>query len=142
LEPGADPIAEACKRGSILAVVRVGNIDLEAPNTPSMDAPPNGGGCCNALPSNAIQGAAIARVQGPPPGPAMPMTVPGTPVARPGAMLPNGGQLPAEPLNAPAGPALNGPPVAPTGPVGQMPTTPAQPVQPVWYKAPVPADAK
>ncbi len=37
LEPGADPIAEACRRGSILAVVRVGNIDLEAPNTPAMD---------------------------------------------------------------------------------------------------------
>jgi hypothetical protein len=37
LEPGADPIAEACRRGSILAVVRMGNIDLEAPNTPGMD---------------------------------------------------------------------------------------------------------
>jgi hypothetical protein len=40
LEPGADPIAEACRRGSILLVVRIGNIDLEAPNTPPMDAPP------------------------------------------------------------------------------------------------------
>jgi hypothetical protein len=39
LDPGADPIAEACKRGSILLVVRLGNIDLEAPNTPAMDAP-------------------------------------------------------------------------------------------------------
>src|SRR5207248_298769 len=39
LEPGADPIAEACKRGSILLVIRIGNIDLEAPNTPAMDAP-------------------------------------------------------------------------------------------------------
>ncbi len=39
LEPGADPIAEACRRGSILLVVRIGNIDLEAPNTPPMDAP-------------------------------------------------------------------------------------------------------
>ena len=143
LEPGADPIAEACKRGSILAVVRVGNIDLEVPNTPSMDAPPSGGGCCNALPSNAIQGPAIARTGGLPSGPGMPMMVPGMPVARPGAMLPNGGQLPAQPLNVPAGPALNGPPAAPpTGPVGQMPSTPSQPVQPVWYKVPVPADAK
>ena len=39
LEPGVDPIAEAHRRGSILAVVRLGNIDLEAPNTPAMDAP-------------------------------------------------------------------------------------------------------
>src|SRR5262249_39878702 len=31
LEPGADPIAEALQRGSILLVVRLGNIDLEAP---------------------------------------------------------------------------------------------------------------
>jgi hypothetical protein len=40
LEPGVDPIAEACRRGCILAIVRIGNIDLEAPNTPAMDAPP------------------------------------------------------------------------------------------------------
>src|SRR4029077_294412 len=39
LEPGVDPIAEAHRRGSILLIVRVGNIDLEAPNTPPMDAP-------------------------------------------------------------------------------------------------------
>ena len=42
LEPGVDPIIEAKRRGSILAIVRLGNIDLEAPNTPSMDAPPPG----------------------------------------------------------------------------------------------------
>jgi hypothetical protein len=39
LEPGADPIAEACRRGSILVIVRLGNIDLEAAHTPAMDAP-------------------------------------------------------------------------------------------------------
>jgi hypothetical protein len=39
LEPGADPIAEACRRGSILLVVRLGNIHLELPHTPAMDAP-------------------------------------------------------------------------------------------------------
>src|SRR5205823_5306255 len=43
LEPGVDPIAEAQRRGSILLVLRVGNIDLEAPNTPAMDAPGPGG---------------------------------------------------------------------------------------------------
>ncbi len=39
LEPGMDPIVEAKRRGSILLVVRLGNIDLEAPNTPAMDSP-------------------------------------------------------------------------------------------------------
>jgi hypothetical protein len=34
LEPGVDPIREAQRRGSILLVVRLGNIDLEAPSTP------------------------------------------------------------------------------------------------------------
>lgn len=32
LDPGADPIAEADRRGSILAIVRLGNIDLEVPS--------------------------------------------------------------------------------------------------------------
>ena len=39
LEPGVDPIAEAHRRGNILLVIRLGNIDLEVPNTPAMDAP-------------------------------------------------------------------------------------------------------
>jgi hypothetical protein len=39
LEPGVDPVVEAQKRGTILLVVRMGNIDLQAPNTPAMDAP-------------------------------------------------------------------------------------------------------
>ncbi|MFO0805236.1 MAG: hypothetical protein U0791_19195 [Gemmataceae bacterium] len=40
LEPGADPVAEAQKRGTILAVIRLGNIDLENKASPSMTAPP------------------------------------------------------------------------------------------------------
>jgi hypothetical protein len=40
LEPGVDPIHEACRRGSILCIVRLGNINLEAAGTPAMDAPP------------------------------------------------------------------------------------------------------
>jgi len=39
LEPGVDPVAEALRRGSILLIVRLGNILLELPNTPAMDAP-------------------------------------------------------------------------------------------------------
>ncbi len=39
LEPGQDPIQEAMRRGSILLVIRMGNIDEEAPNTPPLSSP-------------------------------------------------------------------------------------------------------
>jgi hypothetical protein len=39
LDPGVDPIAEACRRGSILLVVRLGAIDLGLTHSPAMDAP-------------------------------------------------------------------------------------------------------
>jgi hypothetical protein len=39
LDPGVDPVAEARRRGTVLLVIRMGNIDLEAPNTPHMEAP-------------------------------------------------------------------------------------------------------
>ena len=38
LEPGTDPIQEALRRGSILAIIRMGNVDQEAPNTPPLGA--------------------------------------------------------------------------------------------------------
>jgi hypothetical protein len=43
LEPGVNPVEEAQRRGTILAVVRLGNLDLEDPTTPAMDAPPGSG---------------------------------------------------------------------------------------------------
>ncbi len=43
LEPGVDPIQEACRRGSILLIVRMGNVDQEAPNTPPLNAGTPGG---------------------------------------------------------------------------------------------------
>jgi hypothetical protein len=39
LEPGVDPIEEARRRGHILMVIRMGNMDEEAPNTPAINAP-------------------------------------------------------------------------------------------------------
>ncbi len=39
LAPGTDPIQEALRRGSILVVLRMGNVDQEAPNTPPLNAP-------------------------------------------------------------------------------------------------------
>ena len=43
LEPGADPIHEALRRGSILVIIRMGNVDEEAPNTPPLTMPAPGG---------------------------------------------------------------------------------------------------
>jgi hypothetical protein len=34
-----DPIAEARRRGEILAIIRLGNIDLDVKGVPGMDAP-------------------------------------------------------------------------------------------------------
>jgi hypothetical protein len=39
LEPGMDPIAEARRRGEILAIIRMGNIDLDVKGVPGLDAP-------------------------------------------------------------------------------------------------------
>lgn len=39
LEPGVDPVAEARRRGEVLLIIRIGNIDLEAKGTPALDAP-------------------------------------------------------------------------------------------------------
>jgi len=51
LEPGTDPIVEANRRGTILAVIRLGNIDLENPNSPAKDAPPANFGAPQMMPS-------------------------------------------------------------------------------------------
>jgi hypothetical protein len=43
LEPGQDPIQEALRRGSILLVLRIGNIDQGLQHSPAMTAPVPGG---------------------------------------------------------------------------------------------------
>lgn len=104
LEPGVDPVAEACKRGSILLVVRVGNIDLEAPNTPPLNAPAGQmGGHVMSQPT---------------------MLPPGAMVPPPPNVAPPGSSVPAIPTG-------NGPAPLPSGPVGKAPAKPT--VQPVSY---------
>ena len=106
LEPGVDPVIEAQKRGTVLMIVRVGNSDLQAPNTPAMDAPPGGG---MIGPGGPIQG------NGPIPGiPIVPNTgefqggpiqgngpIPGIPI------VPNTGAAPIQ--SQPLIPKANGP---------------------------------
>jgi hypothetical protein len=111
LEPGVDPIAEAHRRGSILLVVRMGNINLEAPNTPPMDAP------SPYMPKHAMATGM--------PGPAMPQGVTG--MGRPPIGGVNSSVLP------PAMPNSNSqqPPPA-SGPVSKLPDAPV--IQQAQYK--------
>jgi hypothetical protein len=105
LEPGTDPIAEAQRRGSILLVIRMGNIQLELENTPPMDAPSpylNSGACPPKMPMG---------------GPGLGLGMPG-----PGPMVPYGMMGMGVPLQAsPNGPIFtaNGAPRAPGGAMAQ-----------------------
>jgi hypothetical protein len=102
LEPGVDPITEACKRGSILLVVRLGNIDLELRHSPAMDAPP--------------PHAAAA----PPPGVMPPV---GSAAGAPGPMAPYG-MIPGRGMG-PAGPAYGNPATMPNPGLPPAPGMPA-----------------
>jgi hypothetical protein len=97
LEPGADPVAEAQRRGSVLAIIRMGNIDLENKASPPIMALPPGGPIM--LPPGAV-----------PPG-AMP--------PRPGVNPPGMANVNTPPL-APVAPTL----VGPTRPVNTVPMNP------------------
>jgi hypothetical protein len=124
LEPGVDPIHEAQRRGSIMLVVRVGNIDLEAPNTPAMDAP-----------NPFMPPPGHAQVPPPPPGlagqglPGLP-GVPGAPGTLGAMPVPPAGRGPVPGMPAvlpPAGlPPMQGTPTpsAPASPIGKR-TVPA-----------------
>jgi hypothetical protein len=129
LEPGVDPIMEATRRGSVLAVVRMGNIDLEAPNTPGLHTPPmmpGMGGMPLQVPPGGIMPGAM------PPGPAMPGMMPPRGPFPPGAMPPGApipGAMPG-PIPSPYSPT---PPPAgaiptPVPPGGTLPPPPPLPI--------------
>jgi hypothetical protein len=135
LEPGVDPICEAQRRGSILLVVRLGNIDLEAPNTPAMDTPNPFHARAPQMPQMPMQGLPPgvppglasrmvpygAMGQQPPPG--MP-GMPGMPGLPPGPQMPYPampqGQLPPG-MGMPAAPVPGGMPLPPAGAPGVAP---------------------
>lgn len=102
LEPGVNPVEEANRRGTILAVIRIGNIDLQDPNTPAMDAPP-----------------------GAPAGLGMPRLM-GAPNSAPALETPK--PLPTPPLTpAPAAPATPAPAAPKTSSVSTPITVPTVP---------------
>jgi hypothetical protein len=105
LEPGVDPIAEACRRGSILLVVRLGNIDLEAAGSPAMDAP---------SPYHAQQMPNPAATRGGmmgPHGQVLPPTGPGAPNSLPNSLAPQNlpPALPGAATPAPLPPVIGSP---------------------------------
>jgi len=90
LDPGVDPIVEADRRGAILAVVRLGNKDLQLPGTSpeatGVAAAGYQGATGGTVPQNYISGVT---------GPAYGMPMSGTPIGLPGP--------PHVPLGVPAG---------------------------------------
>ena len=97
LEPGQDPVQEALRRGSILLVLRIGNIDQGLTASPGLTAPVPGGAPMNRPP-----------FMGVPPGFQVPNG--GAPILPPGGggfnMAPPGGGF----NMAPPGGGFNAPP--------------------------------
>lgn len=103
LEPGMDPVVEAQKRGTVLLIIRMGNIDLQVPNSPAMDAPNPYLQLPPRMPLPVMPGVPGA-VPGPVPAmpstipPAMSPTIPGKTTAMPKPLAP----LPTVPPSAPS----------------------------------------
>lgn len=102
LEPGADPIQEALRRGSILLVIRMGNVDQEAPNTPPFGAasPPQG-----LIPQAPPQGGILPMHPLLPPGPGK-CTPPFCNPAMPPAGMSGSTSSPANGASSPANGAI------------------------------------
>ena len=128
LEPGVDPVLEAKRRGSILAIVRLGNIDLEAPNTPAMDAPdPNAlrhAQAMQQMQQQQMQAMAAMQQQMQQRGGQPGMMLPGLPMLPPG-MMPPGMMPPARTPGLPPAPNTQGVPASTpsTMPISTQSTT-------------------
>ena len=109
LEPGADPVAEAKRRGTILAIIRLGNVDLENRISPAM----------NALPPMLPPGFPPGMMPGMlPPGVPPGMLPPGTPLP----LIPKTGSGPGLPPGAPSSlppgrSSIGGPGLTPDAPL-------------------------
>jgi hypothetical protein len=91
LEPGVNPVDEANRRGTVLAVVRIGNIDLQDPNTPPVDAPPG------ILPGGPVVPRTMTVPKTPEPG-----RLPGAPGTGSGGGVKSPGILPASSTTMPS----------------------------------------
>ena len=114
LEPGVDPILEADKRGTILAIVRLGAIDLEMPGSPVAGAVVSGPVVGAPVVGAPINGTVIgAPSNGTPIGTAAPVTEipPGN--LPPGVTPPPPAPAATEPLDLAPAPAAVAPSTAP-----------------------------
>jgi len=124
LDPGADPVVEAQRRGSILAIVTLGNIDLENNFSPAMNQPSTNGPAPMPGPGliPGMPGAAPMKTMMPTPQPMMAMppafapTM--TPVPTPGA-FPK--PVPSTTTSAPSSPTSSSIPTP-----AMLPTLPRQ----------------
>ena len=95
LDPGVDPIVEADRRGSILAVVRLGNKDLQVPGATPAGMAAGAGGVMPAAYCPPGAGGVTGLPGTTPAGPVWGMPSSGTPIGLPGP--------PHIPLGSPAG---------------------------------------
>ncbi len=115
LDPGVDPIQEADKRGTIMAVLRIGNMDMEMPGQPG--GRPMAGTEPGAIDqvSHQVDGEQGQMMPPMPIGPAGPQT-PGIP----GAMMVAGSGMPGAPISGvnmpPWGMPTTGTPIGLPGP--------------------------
>jgi hypothetical protein len=138
LEAGVDPIAQAASRGNILLVIRMGNIDLEAPNTPAMDAPNPNAPKQPAMPRmGGFPGIGTGMGGGAGPNMMVPYGAMGTGMpGMPGAGMISGGPgMPMAPGPNPYGPAAGG--YGPGGPMMPPGAGPNGYVPPGYGQAPV-----
>jgi len=123
LEPGADPILEAQRRGSILLVVRMGNVDQEAPNTPPLEGAGPNQAALGMMPPGMMPAPAMT-------GPAPSIPAPGNPVL-PSLPSPTASTSKGQDASGirPAGTLLtlpDLPPRAAAGPTPEPPWTPTR----------------
>lgn len=112
LEPGQDPIQEALRRGSILLVLRIGNIDQGLISSPATTAPIQSGPPMMMKPPG----------MGVPPGVQIPFNMtPITPEMPPAGMIPPGMGVPPPAVAPPGGGGASPNPLLPLGPGGNPP---------------------
>jgi len=125
LEPGADPIEEALKRGSILLVVRMGNINLGLTNSPPLNAPNPYAPRMPAMPQGMMPPMMNPGLMPRAMGPMGPQGLP------PGLMPPQGLPQQTPVIVPPQG--LPQPPAPSVGPMGRAPLVDS-PIQPVSFQ--------
>jgi hypothetical protein len=126
LEPGCDPILEAQRRGCILLVIRMGNVDQEAPNTPPLDGPAPNAAETSMVPPGMVPPGMVPPGMSPAPSATAPvMTSP--------AVVPYLGNIPSSPVVPPSlGPTSSnsGKAMVPVQPAGAAQSLPEMPQQP------------